>query len=1152
MLGLQETKSAGTPPSKTYSCVACSATFKGLSSLLVHQASHASEISDQRVASLPSCSHCGSLFANTELLQKHHCIVLPPLVPQDVNVCERGEEFLELGFVQEHKSFHEVQVTPQLEETNNETLELVENSELAQMDCSQPVPDEVPSNENSPYHCTNEALQDTQTASEACLSASVSPVNGAVSQEHHDDGSKPSSPLALTEAQDQSLGNKIENVTSENTCVSDSEETPNESQESSNKKPLLKMLTFYLNSRQSTQKHWERNKRTLPPCKVSTRAPVQAPAVMPTSSSGYFMNNVTEGGSKCGIDGVGFGQSGNLLNVKPVEEKNKSKIISMTKILYPVVAIEASQQLLRKNLEGGHQCGLCRRIFQDTDSLIMHHALHKKERVKYCRRCRQYVISVISVPHNHICASPNVGFSEQFSLPTSSTPTTQHSRKLFHCTKCNRSYARRHTLNRHNCQWIALFKSSGFGAQKDKISRFEEGSNAVKQLMSVEQDSSCQVNVGVNTEGLKLVKPENLNTDSSLEAKYQRGLLAKRFSRNAEPTAAQDEMSRGRNTETGEPLGASQCTVPLDDAEIHEMDVNEEKHDAVMEAPKDNSDRVVVLEPTIKCPTNSSLSSKDFQVHISATGVKRFSCNRCQRSYSRHFTLKQHLEICGARKLMERNSFGKANIIALKKNFPCPTCGVLFTHKDRMNMHQKRCQSVRSASILEANKLSEKKNQASQENIFVLSQVSKNQVRQKSSDNNSEIMSLPSVLPRKVTCECGAAFTCPRLLFEHLQLHTMESYICSHCGENWQSWADYQAHQKFHAQTPGQKNEQKVSQPQLQQEPRFQMAAQNRKNQPQDLLKSHLNHNHVCQKCKKVFGAHKSLLRHLRLSCRGDIAGGQNKHSCSRCGMTFQSPLAHKVHVQGNTCTPSFKPVRCPVCVRWFSCMDGLKRHLVSHSQQKVLTCQICEHKCSSHEDLEEHKRRVHGTKQAAESPTIQSAHVSQSNPSNAFQCQIFPPSYPKHQSLKDHLRKVHQTQGLNPGSVGVFETKAGGLQSSKGTVQQSHSARFQCHICSRSYPDLKSLKNHRRRIHCIRGGLEMFREIVHQSQGTSYRCQSCHQIYRDAKSLKNHRRRVHRILGDVPESAEAVSTDVEESEDHSEPLDVTLSPSTPPETAVQ
>ncbi|KAL6489401.1 hypothetical protein MHYP_G00031420 [Metynnis hypsauchen] len=344
-------------------------------------------------------------------------------------------------------------------------------------------------------------------------------------------------------------------------------------------------------------------------------------------------------------------------------------------------------------------------------------------------------------------------------------------------------------------------------------------------------------------------------------------------------------------------------------------------------------------------------------------------------------------------------------------------------------------------------------------------------------------------------------------------------------------------------------------------------------------------------KCKKVFRRRKSLLRHLRLSCRGDIAG-QNKLSCSRCGMTFQSPLAHKVHVQGNTCTPSFKPIRCPVCVRWFSCVDGLKRHLVSHSQQKVLTCQICEHKCSSHEDLEEHKRQVHGTKEATESPTIQSAHVSQSNPSDAFQCQICHRSYSKLQSLKDHLRKVHRPQGLKPG-----EPKAGGLQSlvgtvqqgqskqfqchicsrtypdikslknhkrrvhrilgsgiqpSKGTLQQSHSNPFQCHICSRSYPDLRSLRNHRRRVHRILGGLEMFKGIVHQSQGTPYRCQICQRSYPDVRSLKNHRRRVHHILGDVPESAKVVATDVEESDVKSEPVDVTLSPSTAPETAVQ
>ncbi len=105
MLGLQETMSTGSP--KTYSCVACSATFHNLASLLVHQASHASEISQQPESALPTCVSCGSSFASKDLLEKHHCVMLPtPASPVHTYICDCGEEFSGLTALEDHKKQH--------------------------------------------------------------------------------------------------------------------------------------------------------------------------------------------------------------------------------------------------------------------------------------------------------------------------------------------------------------------------------------------------------------------------------------------------------------------------------------------------------------------------------------------------------------------------------------------------------------------------------------------------------------------------------------------------------------------------------------------------------------------------------------------------------------------------------------------------------------------------------------------------------------------------------------------------------------------------------------------------------------------------------------------------------------------------------------
>lgn len=1130
MLGLQETRPAGTSSTKTYSCVACSATFHGLASLLVHQASHASEISSPLGSPSPTCSQCGGLFASKELLEKHHCMILPPPVTQDLHICECGEEFQDIDAIEEHKKTHEMKTDAELD--NDSSIKIEVMTDISHSASALP-------SESSTSHDTAESLESHQTKDDISTS-NVASKQHPISQEQELQPTCVSSPMISTDTHSESTENKSELVENENVNSSDSsEESPNQSTVT-NKKTLLKMLaSAYMSRRQPAQINWGQNRRALPPRKVSPRAPVQAPMAISALSPECTVIQLRQKVAKYANNRGSF-----LPSNRPFSKKGT--IVSMIKPLCPVVALETRQKLCTDNVEGRYQCGICRRVFQTTDSLIMHHALHRKERVKFCRRCQQFVISIISVPDSHICS----GYAGR----ANSFPTIMFPRKLFRCQLCNRSYTRRHRLKTHKCQWIAALTQ-----KRGTVYNTEGGSNATEQHLSM-KTSTDHVNVAVNTEGINVIKTEEREESpradkflmkpnifkSETSPKNFPPFLPKKSKfalvqpqKNVDETLKEEksinsstlkaEGTEGGNTEGKDSLERGQWTVPLDDAEIDVL-TDEEMCDNLDETSNENTDdEVIILEPSANSGTTNSIrsSSKDFQVHVSDRGVRRFSCNRCQKSYSRRFTLNQHLMICRSRKLMEPNSYGNvsANIIGGKKRFPCPYCGSSFTRKDNMNMHRKRCQSMRGTSALEGNGMLDKQSHAAQENIFVLPPVSNNQVRQEGSSNGGSgswgIMSLPSVLPRKVTCECGASFNCPRLLFEHLQMHALESYICSHCGENLQSWADFEVHQQLHMQTSRPNIEDKGTQqqsyvqPQLQQELNSKTSLLNPRKTSQDLFKSRLNRRpftgpYVCHRCKKIFRLRKSLLRHLTRSCKGDCTT-ENKHSCPRCGMTFQNALAQDVHMRANTCTPAFKPLRCPVCVRWFSSLEGLKRHLLTHSKEESLTCQICGCKCSSHAVLEEHKRNVHGTNKDSEFPTVQSAHVSQSSSSDAFRCQICQRSYPKLQSLKDHLRKVHRPKHLSPVSISAFESK----ELSKGIVQQSQSKQFQCHICARTYQDVQSLKNHRRRVHRILGGgLQPSRGNLQQSHPCPFQCQICSRTYPDIRSLRNHRRRVHRILG--------------------------------------
>ncbi|XP_077068228.1 uncharacterized protein LOC143721581 [Siphateles boraxobius] len=1337
MLGLQETKSAGSP--KTYSCVACSATFHNLSSLLVHQPTHASEISCQTESTLPTCDSCGSLFASKDLLEKHHCIMsASPVSAAQTYICECGEEFSGVTALEAHKKqhgpenkdksdlgkipivpdskinssrpvsdqvFHSLSPSHSNEKSLAESAPPTSNADIkktefsADMESNILKPFESPSVTEEQVHilemdtltsssvvreedlqiCDMDTLKSSDMVEEEQVQVlemdtlktydvieeeqvqvrdmDISQSSDVVGEEQVEilkmetskssdvveeqvqihnmdtlkssvvvgeeqveilemDTSKSSNEVrgeqvqilemdtiksfnvvgeeqgqmlymdtlkssnVVGEEQVQILENDTLNVV--NHSVHDTEKSPESCEESTafNKKSILKMLaSAYMSHKQPVQM----KQRNLPPRKVSPRAPMQ-PATAMTISKPELLEDL----SKMKQD-----------NVKIGKMSKKGKIISVTQTLCPVVVLETRQKLFgRDNVEGKLQCRLCRRVFQTVDSLIMHHALHKKERVKFCLCCQQFVITVISVPENHVCSDAFSRNSQSLGKKSVSpiSPTAQQVDKLFYCSLCKRGYTRRHRLKIHNCPYKSSLKSSPTVANQRhvKLQNMEE-CNRAKQDSKTNQMSSQHINIGVGTEPIKM---EEQNTEFSIDKENQTGLKMQRKDQLNPPETHESifaSVSNSKSTENsvGVPakmvemkveekgkLVEKEWTMPLDDAEIDvliDVDQKDSDEDDLTDVAKDDCDEdqdVVIVELPEDKEINSAIPSNGFQVNVTNKGVKRYVCNGCQRSYSRLFTLKEHLKICEARKLEEQKVENtSSDLPGPIKRFPCPQCGKFFSRKDNLNKHRKNCHATKMDSVVSSRTVESKTTPATQENLFVLSPSTENQAAQQESAQNTSssrnwgIMSLPSVLPRRVTCECGASFTCPRLLFEHLQVHAQESYICPHCGENLQSWMDFEAHQQLHKQSKIPANEQRGSQ----QQPRSfsptvpshaptrplqstGFSPLNMKAQPPALLSpQHVNHRSfpetlTCHKCKKNFSLRSSLLRHIRLRCKGDTAS-QRKHTCSRCGATFHNSLTLKVHIQSNTCKPTFKPIRCPVCVRWFSCLDGLKRHLVSHSRQAGLTCQICDHNCPTPQALEEHKRNVHGVisrmRPAEDTPEQLPQAGTQSSSSTPFQCPICLRSYPKLQSLKDHLRKVHRPKQPNlvtvePVRSGQFQCQicarsyhdikslknhrrrvhrifSAAFQPSKGTEQNSTPNQFQCHICARSYPDVQSLRNHRRRVHGIVGGLEVSRGMA---QHNLYKCQICQRSYPDIVSLKNHTRRVHRILGPVPETS--------------------------------
>lgn len=986
MLGLQGNASS----SKVYRCVACSATFNGLASLLVHQATHASGLAKiPPPRPQPNISPHETLCASTDSSSEHPRS--PPLLPESPSpsfyICDCGEEFQDFNLMLEHKRSHV---------SSLQLLQPMDNNIVVSSgtDCDKMFPTQ---------HVSLGSAVNQPALVLSCPSTSKSPaVELPALIEHKADVSLGDSTAIVTSSQGQCASSlddsekQLDNmsVTAERITetVEDMNSQDNTNSVLTNEKgeslpknnTLMKLLASAYMKRFAPHQPEIQNdnmitpKQEVVPVDITPRPKTVGPQINDLSIT-QLRRLLAKPGIKTKAP-----------SISRILESSKKKVVSLTKTFSPVVVLETRQKLMDpmgNGTYGRYQCGRCRRVFQNLDRLTEHHFLHKKERIKCCRRCKQLIIGRLPLPDNHVC--PQL-VNKTKHLSSSLRPFSQklvpfhslsNTKKVFFCPLCKHSYARRWNLKMHKCQGPRSAHSlqTSHPIQKMLIVR-SNGNGQTDEEVKAECPIAKSVAVGTEVTGHIKVEVTSPNSAQSTVSQLTWTHPAKSFlpfypkssiveqDKDASLSGIslqQDNENSWDSVESDhDDNDEGQWTMPLDDE--MEMQSAAEKADGDGEVKKS----VSVEQTEIALPG---------QRYFVRDGVKRYPCNRCQKTYSRPSTLRRHLRLCGFRPrgpgtVAQSGSQGALPLNAnnMKPMFACFVCGKTFNRKDNMMVHRKRCQLQRTMADVDRVTV-----QQSLTGNATDCQTQEDQV------GNWGIMSLPSVLPRRVTCECGVGFTSPRLLLEHLQKHAQESYTCPTCGETVSSWADYEVHLQIHMhphhqllkglqpqrsqplllrfqQQQSQQQQPHTEQVQVHQLPQKQPHPEQLPDPPKKQQRI------VCTRCGNTFATRCSLRKHISWNrCKGGRLINQptnppKTYHCSHCNSDFPNTISLLFHQRSGACKPAIKPVRCPVCLRWFGTVSGLQKHLLTHKQSESYRCDVCQGTYPNLKSLKNHRRRIH------------------------------------------------------------------------------------------------------------------------------------------------------------------------------------------------
>lgn len=278
--------------------------------------------------------------------------------------------------------------------------------------------------------------------------------------------------------------------------------------------------------------------------------------------------------------------------------------------------------------------------------------------------------------------------------------------------------------------------------------------------------------------------------------------------------------------------------------------------------------------------------------------------------------------------------------------------------------------------------------------------------------------------------------------------------------------------------------------------------------------------NLLCDFCPNTYRLKETLRRHLI----DRHMKYSPEYKCDKCSFTTKAKKYFRKHQKHHN-----KEFKCPKCSKRFADMFNLKKHLVTHDDNRVKFICHCKESFKTKRGLEQHQELRH--QDGSSFPCNECSYIGKTKVylkdhqkihDKKFKCRVCEKMFAKLQVLKNHLKYVHEKSSNEEETTCFCGKKYDSVMAMQRHKSRSHDKKFNCPKCSHVTNTNQNLKihmlKHNKSIPCTKCEKEFATEdrlISHMKQHVALEdliC-SCKKKFKSLLALQFHKKQVSRSL---------------------------------------